>query len=240
MRDHMEYYRAPAGSRDNARPGFGGAGWALAGAAGVAALAILGAQGLRQPRQERVGDNEGAKGWSEEPEVEYSITIERPAEELYRAWRDAATLPRIMGFLADIRPSGDGRSEWRADGPFGQNHAWAMEITEERPGELIRASSGDGGGALLTESEVVDDDGEVEQLGGMLGFGADTRGAGRAGRERHEHRADPRDPGRRIEDVVDRGIVEEVAELLLSRQILRDELADGLLEGLDRAHGEFP
>jgi uncharacterized membrane protein len=154
MRHQMEYYRAPAGSREHARPGFGGVGWALAGAAGVAALAVLGAQRLGQPSQGRARETEAAKGWSEEPEVEYSITIERPADELYRAWRDPATLPRIMGFLADIRPSGDGRSEWRADGPLGRSYAWAMQITEERPGELIRASSAGGGGALVTESEV--------------------------------------------------------------------------------------
>lgn len=152
-RDRMEHDRASAGSRDRAGAGLGGVGWALAGAAGVAALAILGAQRLGQPSQKRARDTQAANGWSAEPEVAYSITIERPADELYRAWRDPATLPRIMAFLADIRPSGDGRSEWRADGPLGQSHAWVMQITDEQPGELIRASS-DGGGALMTESEV--------------------------------------------------------------------------------------
>ncbi|KAB1076451.1 SRPBCC family protein [Methylobacterium soli] len=152
-RDQMEHSRASAGSREHAGPGFGGVGWALAGAAGVAALAVLGAQQLAQPSRARARETEAANGWSEEPEVEYSITIERPADELFRAWRDPTTLPRIMAFLADIRPSGDGRSEWRADGPLGQSHAWVMQITEERPGELIRASS-DGGGALVTESEI--------------------------------------------------------------------------------------
>lgn len=152
-RDPMAYRRAPAGSREHTGPGFGAVGWALAGAAGVAALAVLGAQKLGQPSRGRAREAEAAKGWSGEPEVERSIIIERPADELYQAWRDPATLPRIMGFLADIRLSGDGRSEWRADGPLGKSHAWAMQITEERPGELIRASSVDGG-ALVTESEV--------------------------------------------------------------------------------------
>lgn len=149
----MEQYRASAGSREHAGPGFGGVGWVLAGAAGVATLAILGAQQLAQPSRGRARETEAANGWSEEPEVESSITIERPADELYRVWREPATLPRIMAFLADIRPTGDGRSEWRADGPLGQSHAWVMQITEERPGELIRASSG-GGGAPITECEV--------------------------------------------------------------------------------------
>ena len=152
-RDQMERYRASAGSREYAWPGFGGVGWALAGAAGVAALAVLGAQQLAQPGRGGTRNSEAANGWSAEPEVEYSIPIERPADELYRAWLDPATIPRILAFLADIRATGDGRSEWRTDGPLGQSHAWAMQITEERPGELIRASS-NGSGALVTESEV--------------------------------------------------------------------------------------
>jgi uncharacterized membrane protein len=149
----MEHRRAPDGPREYARPGFG-VGWALAGAAGVAALAVLGAQRAGQEGSRRVRAREAAPGWSEEPEVECSITIERPADELHRAWRDPATLPRIMEFMAEIRPSGDGRSEWRIDGPLGQSHAWEMRIVEDRPGELIRARSGDGGDALVTESEV--------------------------------------------------------------------------------------
>jgi uncharacterized membrane protein len=152
-RDYMETHRASAGSRAHTGPGFGGVGWALAGVAGVAALAVLGAQRLDPPRRERKRETDAANGWSEEPEVEYSITIERPADELYRVWREPATLPRILAFLADIRPTGDGQSEWRADGLLGQSHAWVMRISEERPGELIRASSEDGG-ALVTECEV--------------------------------------------------------------------------------------
>jgi uncharacterized membrane protein len=151
-RDRMEHDRTAAASRGHTGPDFGGVGWALAGAAGVAALAVLGAQRLSQPDRGRARETGAAKSWSAEPEVEYAITIERPAEDLYRAWRDPATLPRIMAFLADIRPNGDGRSAWRADDPLGHSHAWVMQVTEERPGELIRASSD--GSALVTAWEV--------------------------------------------------------------------------------------
>lgn len=145
--------RVSAGSREHAGSSLSGVGWALAGVAGVAALAALGAQRRDAPNRGPRQEPGSANGWSDEPEVKYSITIERPAEELYRVWRDPQTLPRIMAFLAEIRPSGDGRSEWRADGPLGQSHAWVMQISEERPGELIRATS-DGNGALVTESEI--------------------------------------------------------------------------------------
>lgn len=152
-RDPWGHDRVPAGSRAHAGHGLGGVGWALAGAAGAAALAILGAQQLGQPGRGRARETDAPHGWGDEPEVESSITVERPADDLYRVWRDPQTLPRIMAFLAEIRPSGDGRSEWRADGPLGQSHAWVMQITEERPGELIRASA-DGGSALVTACEV--------------------------------------------------------------------------------------
>ncbi|MDF2601946.1 MAG: hypothetical protein K0Q54_4769 [Methylobacterium brachiatum] len=110
--DHRETFRASAGPREQARPGFGSVGWALAGAAGVAALAVLGAQRLDPPKRGRTRETDAANGWSDEPEVEYSITIERPADVLYRVWRDPETLPRIVAFLAEVRPSGEGRSEF--------------------------------------------------------------------------------------------------------------------------------
>lgn len=145
--------RVSAGSREHTGSSLSGVGWALAGLAGVAALAALGTQRRDAPDRGPRREPGSANGWSDAPEVEYSITIERPAEELYRVWRDPQTLPRIMAFLAEIRPSGEGRSEWRADGPLGQSHAWVMQISEERPGELIRATS-NGSGALVTESEI--------------------------------------------------------------------------------------
>ncbi len=151
-REPIKTHRASSSPREPAGSGLGGVGWALAGAAGVAALAVLGAQRLEPSKRGGARESDSEKGGSEDPEVLSSLTIERPADELYRVWRDPATLPRVMGFLAEIRPRGEGRSEWRADGPLGQSHAWVMQVTEERPGELIRANS-DGGG-LVTECEI--------------------------------------------------------------------------------------
>lgn len=143
--------RKPARRGDPDRSGLGGLGWALLGA--TVAVGVVAAQGfLRSSRGQTTGRG-AAKGWGQEPEVERSITIQRPAEELYQAWRDPATVPRIMGFLADIRPTGDGRSKWRVKGPLGQSYSWGMQITEERPGELIRATAHEGD-ALVTESEI--------------------------------------------------------------------------------------
>jgi uncharacterized membrane protein len=69
--------------------------------------------------------------------VEKSLTVERPAEELYSFWRDFTKLPRFMKHLESVTVSGDRRSHWVAHGPAGTNVEWDAEITEDRPNELI-------------------------------------------------------------------------------------------------------
>ena len=70
-------------------------------------------------------------------EVERTVTINRPAEELYRYWRDLANLPRIMQHLESVTPLDERRSHWVAKGPLGRTVEWDAEIVEERPNELI-------------------------------------------------------------------------------------------------------
>lgn len=88
--------------------------------------------------------HEGRLG-ADEPEVERSITIERPADELYRRWRDPETTARVMGFFADVQPGADGTLRWSAQGPFGRTLTWETRIVEERENELIRWESLPGG-----------------------------------------------------------------------------------------------
>ena len=78
-------------------------------------------------------------------EVHQSITINRPAEELYRFWRDPQNLPRIMSHLESVRAEGNGRSHWKAKAPAGTSVEWDAEITDDRPNELIawRSVGGD-------------------------------------------------------------------------------------------------
>ena len=70
-------------------------------------------------------------------EVHQTITISRPAEELYRFWRDFQNLPRIMSHLESVQADGDRRSHWKAKAPAGMTVEWDAEITEDRPNELI-------------------------------------------------------------------------------------------------------
>ena len=68
--------------------------------------------------------------------VRRAITIDKPAEELYRFWRDFENLPRFMRHLQSVRSEG-GRLHWASSGPLGKNFTWQAEITEDRENELI-------------------------------------------------------------------------------------------------------
>lgn len=76
-------------------------------------------------------------------EISLSVGVDRPADELYRFWRNLSNLPRFMSTVREVRPL-DGLSpeqsrrwHWVALGPGGTSPEWDSEITEERPGQLL-------------------------------------------------------------------------------------------------------
>ena len=79
--------------------------------------------------------------WSGAVHVRKSVTVNRPAEELYRFWRDFENLPRFMTHLEEIRKLDDKRSHWKAKGPVGFTFEWDAEITEDRPNERLAWAS---------------------------------------------------------------------------------------------------
>jgi uncharacterized membrane protein len=69
--------------------------------------------------------------------VKHSVTINRPAEELYRVWHDFENLPRFMIDVESVRTTGEGRAHWITKGPLGQTSSWETEVFREVPGHLI-------------------------------------------------------------------------------------------------------
>lgn len=65
-----------------------------------------------------------------------SVTINKPAAELYRFWRHFENLPRVMRHLKSITVDGN-KSHWVAKGPLGYSAEWDAEIHTERENELI-------------------------------------------------------------------------------------------------------
>ena len=77
--------------------------------------------------------------------VTHSVTILKPAAELYAFWRDFTNLPRIMDHLEAVTVQDGKRSHWVAKAPLGKAVAWDAEIINEVPDELIAWQSLPGG-----------------------------------------------------------------------------------------------
>jgi uncharacterized membrane protein len=69
--------------------------------------------------------------------VDESVTINRPVEELYRFWRNLENLPRFMHHLKSVERVTDTLSRWRAAGPAGSEVEWSAEIINEVPNQVI-------------------------------------------------------------------------------------------------------
>lgn len=101
---------------------------------GVAAASVAGVTGLDVITGLQLGRQNGA---ARAVHVAKSITINRPAHELYRFWRNFEALPRFMLHLKSVDDLGDGRSRWVARAPAGTEVAWTAEITADEADELI-------------------------------------------------------------------------------------------------------
>ncbi len=69
--------------------------------------------------------------------VEHAITVNRPADELYRYWRKLENLSQIMRHLESVNVIDDRRSHWVAKGPVGLKAEWDAEITVDRPNQAL-------------------------------------------------------------------------------------------------------
>src|SRR5215207_7498007 len=76
-------------------------------------------------------------------QVQRSITVNRPKDELFRIWRNFENLPRFMKHLKSVRVSNaeSGQSHWVTTGPLDREIEWDSEITEERENEYLAWSS---------------------------------------------------------------------------------------------------
>jgi uncharacterized membrane protein len=79
--------------------------------------------------------------WRGPVDVRKSVTINKPAEELYRFWRDFENLPQFMTHLESVRANGPLKSHWVARGPANTRFAWEGEIVEEIENKSIRWQS---------------------------------------------------------------------------------------------------
>jgi uncharacterized membrane protein len=119
-----------------------GTGWVLAGAGALLfrrglsghchtyRMFGLSTAGTGRDAREALGGSGGVN-------VEESVTINRPIEELYRFWRNLENLPRVMHHLESVERLTDTLSRWRAKGPAGTELEWTAEIVNDVANQVI-------------------------------------------------------------------------------------------------------
>jgi len=75
--------------------------------------------------------------------VGQSVTINRPAAELFAFWRNFTNLPQFMDNLVSVEVLDRRRSHWVVKAPAGKTVEWDAHITDEREGEMIAWASAD-------------------------------------------------------------------------------------------------
>ena len=72
------------------------------------------------------------------------IVVNRPADVLYRYWRDFENLPQIMPHIESVQPLGEDVYHWVALGPAGTRLEWDSEIIDDVPNRRMAWRSLDG------------------------------------------------------------------------------------------------
>ncbi|MGC1211495.1 MAG: SRPBCC family protein, partial [Micromonospora sp.] len=103
----------------------------IAGITAVDLIAVLRAGRARRARERLI-------------RMELAVTVNTPASEAYRCWRDVENLPRFMTHLESVRSRDLRRSHWTARGPAGRSIEWDAEIVDDKPNRSIAWRSSPG------------------------------------------------------------------------------------------------
>jgi len=69
--------------------------------------------------------------------LEATITVNKPAPEVYRFWHHLENHPRFMRHLESVISVSEKRSHWIARGPLHMSLIWDAEVVEERENTLL-------------------------------------------------------------------------------------------------------
>ncbi|MBD0268867.1 MAG: SRPBCC family protein [Cyanobacteria bacterium Co-bin8] len=87
---------------------------------------------------------EEAVGIDKAIRVEKTVTINRPASELYNFWHNFENLPRFMRHLESVTVLEGNRSHWVSKAPLDNRVEWDAEVVTDEPDHLIAWRSLDG------------------------------------------------------------------------------------------------
>jgi uncharacterized membrane protein len=112
---------------DTKRPGTAQRAGAVVAVAGVTALDVITALGYT-----KIATETGS---------ESSVTIGKPAQELYDLWREPKAMSQVMGGFAEVRKIDEEQMHWIIPGMMGMTWEFDAKSVEQRPGEFIRWQS---------------------------------------------------------------------------------------------------
>jgi uncharacterized membrane protein len=73
-----------------------------------------------------------------------SVTAQRSAQDVFRAWRRPETFAQVLGHFASHTSLEGGRTQWTLHDPMGREHSWVTEVVAEEPNKMIRWQTVDG------------------------------------------------------------------------------------------------
>lgn len=108
------------------------------------ALMAIAGGGLAYQAAKSQGGITEALGMDKSIKVEKTVTINKPADELYRYWHDFGNLSNFMKHVKSVTVVNDKRSHWVATAPLGASVEWDADIIEDRENEFISWASVEG------------------------------------------------------------------------------------------------
>jgi uncharacterized membrane protein len=93
-------------------------------------------------------------------DVQKTIQVNAPVEEVYRFWSNLENFPRFMAHVRQVEATREGGYRWTVDGPAGAPVSWNARITEEIPNRVIAWRSEPG--SLITNAGIVRFDSTVD------------------------------------------------------------------------------
>jgi uncharacterized membrane protein len=69
--------------------------------------------------------------------IEGSVIIARPVAEVFSFYKDVRNLPRFLGDVVSVKPTGPRSSRWTIQGPFGVKIHWTSVVTGIEEGAHI-------------------------------------------------------------------------------------------------------
>ncbi len=108
------------------------------------ALMAVAGGGLAYKAATSQGGIQEALSGNQTIKVEKTVTINKPADELYRYWHNFEQLPTFMKHLKSVTVIDNKRSHWVASVPLGASVEWDADIIEDRENEFISWASVEG------------------------------------------------------------------------------------------------